>query len=266
MSEFLIDRTGIYDSRFVYGKENGWQTSNRKVVYYEIEIFSEDGGIAFINDHGYPIRKGHALVSKPGELRHSELHFRAHYLHIKSDRPETTGLLDSLPSYFEITSLGKYTDIISCLAVASWQEFDGKDLYLCSKIYELLFLLLSDAKRAVRSPESTDAMRMLDAKKFIDENFSRNIKLADIAASVNLSPIYFHGRFREFAGVTPHEYLCDVRLSEAKNHLSFSDMPPDEIARVCGFSSRSYFNAFFKEKTGMTPTAFRNAERTKYDP
>ena len=95
------------------------------------------------------------------------------------------------------------------------------------------------------------------AKDWMDEHFHENIQIEEVAAQVSLSRFYFSRRFREETGLSPHEYLLNLRLSYAKLQLSESDDSIEEIAYDCAFCSASNLIRAFKKSTGLTPYQFR---------
>lgn len=112
---------------------------------------------------------------------------------------------------------------------------------------------------------NTNLKPIVEAKKFIAENYMNDIELKDIANFVYLSPIYFHKLFSKIVGTTPHEYLINERLSQAKKMLLSTDMSIVSIATKCGFNSQSYFNYLFKKEMGMTPKHYKQSMGTPYD-
>ena len=103
-----------------------------------------------------------------------------------------------------------------------------------------------------------------NAKRFIENNYKNSINLKDIADSVNLSPIYFHNIFTNACGVSPHDYLIDCRITEAKKQLWDSDKNLDFIAQNCGFGCAQYFSRIFKKITGITPGKYRKEVQQNY--
>ena len=95
------------------------------------------------------------------------------------------------------------------------------------------------------------------AKDWMEEHFHENIQIEEVAAQVSLSRFYFSRRFREETGLSPHEYLLNLRLSYAKLQLSESDDSIEEIAYDCAFCSASNLIRAFKKSTGLTPYQFR---------
>ena len=93
--------------------------------------------------------------------------------------------------------------------------------------------------------------------EYIHRNLSRNIQITDLAALVNYSPYYFIRRFTREAGVTPYEYIKNLRIDRAKQYLRTTNMPVNEIGRLCGFSKGNNFSTAFRLATNETPTSYR---------
>ena len=95
-------------------------------------------------------------------------------------------------------------------------------------------------------------------------NFEKSISLKDIASSVHLSEVYFHGIFTESVGISPHQHLIDCRIDNAKKLLWNTDVPICEVAEKCGFGCQQYLNKVFKKETGMTPSQYRKTLQENY--
>ncbi|WP_231571530.1 helix-turn-helix domain-containing protein [Gordoniibacillus kamchatkensis] len=59
--------------------------------------------------------------------------------------------------------------------------------------------------------------------------------------------------------MTPMERLHETRLAAARRLLAEGAMPVLEVAGAVGFRSASHFAVWFREQTGMSPTAYREA-------
>lgn len=92
---------------------------------------------------------------------------------------------------------------------------------------------------------------------YIDENFSEKLTLESISASCHGSPYHMHRTFKRIKGITPVEYIQQVRVHAAKQYLIQTDKAIGDIATCVGMPSVPYFITLFKLKTGCTPTQFR---------
>ena len=103
-----------------------------------------------------------------------------------------------------------------------------------------------------------------DAKRYIEDNFDKQIKLKDIADSVHLSEIYFHNIFTESIGISPHQYLINCRIENVKKLLWNTNIPICEVAEKAGLGCQQYLNKVFKRETNMTPAAYRKLCQKNY--
>ena len=98
---------------------------------------------------------------------------------------------------------------------------------------------------------------MEDAKRYIEQNYTRQISLEEVAAQVGLSSAYFSKLFKSELGVGYAEYLTEVRLEHAKRLLLDSNGSVKEIAAQVGYLDDKYFSKLFKKQTGIKPSEFR---------
>ena len=92
---------------------------------------------------------------------------------------------------------------------------------------------------------------------YIKSHLNVNFSLADVAASVDLSPYYASRIFREDQNMTIMDYAVQLRMDEACYLLSNPNLRIDEIAAQLGYVDSSYFARVFKKKVGMSPRQYR---------
>jgi AraC family transcriptional regulator len=100
------------------------------------------------------------------------------------------------------------------------------------------------------------AKRVLD---FLQENLSRKVSIADLAALCELSPGHFIRAFSATFGQSPHQYLLQLRLSAAELMLLENSLPIPEIAYLSGFSSQSHLTTTMKRYRNTTPARIRSS-------
>jgi two-component system response regulator YesN len=95
------------------------------------------------------------------------------------------------------------------------------------------------------------------AKQYIQEHYSEQIKLEDVANKVYLSPSYFSNIFKKETGQNFTDFLVDYRMQEAKELLRNADLSVNEIADRVGYVEQRYFSKLFKKVVGIKPTEYR---------
>jgi AraC-like DNA-binding protein len=104
---------------------------------------------------------------------------------------------------------------------------------------------------------NTEAPWIGKAKALIREQHAEDLRFADVAKFVNMSPFYFSKRFKQGTGLTFTHYLSRVRIEHCKDLLLNPDLRASEIAYEVGFQSVTHFNRVFAKIVGQSPTNFR---------
>ncbi|MBQ9132663.1 MAG: helix-turn-helix transcriptional regulator, partial [Clostridia bacterium] len=99
--------------------------------------------------------------------------------------------------------------------------------------------------------------------RFIDENYSREIRLSELAELMKISPMYFSNLFKQVFHISPKQYVLQKRLNEGQRLLLESDLSIKEIAYSVGFENENYFSEFFTSKVGVSPRKFRSRQIPK---
>jgi len=99
------------------------------------------------------------------------------------------------------------------------------------------------------------------AKDIMQTRFAARLTMADVARECRLTPSYFARAFRRSTGMSPHQYLMDLRIQEAKRLLLSSSLPLADVALICGFGDQSYLTRVFTRSVGVSPGAWRKSMR-----
>lgn len=96
------------------------------------------------------------------------------------------------------------------------------------------------------------------AEHYIEQHFSENITVKQLAGLGNMSVSNFNRVFKKEKNLTPIEYLIEIRIEKSKKLLRRKEIPITEIAMRCGFSSSSHFASCFSRLLNITPSEYRN--------
>lgn len=94
-------------------------------------------------------------------------------------------------------------------------------------------------------------------KVFINENYYKDISIADIAMYVNLSKNYLGYLFKQNTDMTIIEYIHRIRIMRAKELIEMSNMKVYEIASRVGYTDQHYFSMVFKKFVGVSPSEYK---------
>ncbi len=96
----------------------------------------------------------------------------------------------------------------------------------------------------------------------LDEGYQQPCSIDDLALACGMSSGHFIRAFRQAYGVTPHQYLVQVRLNHAQRLLA-AGVSATEAAVEAGFYDQSHLTRWFKRTLGMTPGAFAARPRAR---
>ncbi len=233
-------------------------TPFRRVLDYEIEFFENDYYYTTINEKRVDFRKNRVILAKPGDVRRSKLHFSCQFIHVRFAEGELKSFFSSLPNCIAVSEPELFRDLFHEISLASVSE--NRTLELTSLFYRLAAMLETSMVNSIDLgiPQKNNDLLYI-ASSYIERNYMYGITLADIAGEVNLHPNYFHRIFKNAYGITPLQYLLQVRLAQAKYLLMNTEKRITEIASLCGFDSQSYFSYAFHRQFEISPLAFRQS-------
>jgi AraC-like DNA-binding protein len=103
--------------------------------------------------------------------------------------------------------------------------------------------------------------RLLRARDLARASFDRDVRVADLAKAAKLSRAHFLRSFAQAFGVTPHEFVIQLRIEEARRELA-KGASVTEACMAVGFSSLGSFSRLFASRVGESPRAWQRRVRT----
>ena len=99
--------------------------------------------------------------------------------------------------------------------------------------------------------------RLQRVLEYVVANSHQDIRLTDLAEIADMSRFHFARLFRMQMGMTPHRYLIEQRLKQAKALLRLDTTSVAEIAIETGFTSPGHFSRAFRRYVGVSPTEWK---------
>ncbi len=255
---FSIFRFGVYDS----GEQTEKMPPRKEsmAAYYELEFYAEDcAGGRRIDGELYQAREGYCSVAKPGQMVQMILPYKCCFLNIATQDPELCELLDHLSTYFSLWNVKEVMGLIREMTAIEATKTISYRMQLQSYVCRILALL--SQHRLKGQPVTQNVLlhqkSLLAVDRYMRQHLSESLPLEKLAQMCSLDPTYFHKLFTAAYGMTPAKKLLNYRIMEARRGLLTEDVPLQELAEQCGFSSQAYFCYKFKQVTGKTPLQYR---------
>jgi AraC family transcriptional regulator len=127
----------------------------------------------------------------------------------------------------------------------------------------LLELVASASRLQVRYRGGRGIPRWLEeARDRIHTELACRPSLSGLAQTVGVHPVTLARAFRQAFGCSVGEYVRNLRIERATLQLAQTELSLAEIALAAGFSDQSHFSNLFRQRTGFSPSRFREASRS----
>ena len=207
------------------------------------------------------------------EVKVKKTPYRRYFLTIDSAEVERMLSYTTLSSIFKNRPAGfrhcvcfpspKREEVFS-LVEHLYREYSDPGAYSGQMLRSLFEQLLIEVYRICPGNfahnESGSASRVIAIQKYIEEHFTEEIRISDLARQFFISPYYLSHTFRSQVGYSPKQYIQLNRLSYAKELLETTDLQVSQIAYKCGFGDTNNFIRAFKAWFGQAPNRYRNSE------
>ena len=209
------------------------------------------------------VSTGHMVLYKPEEIQK--------YVYYLEDNPEvfwihfTGSDVKSILAYHGI-SLDEH--VFYCGVLPDYKALFRKiiqELQLCRYGYEdyiaSLFndiLLLVDRQQHEQKKATGNVQEQIErAAAYFNENYNTKISIDDYAESLHISTNWFIHNFKQYAGMSPAQYILSLRMVNAQSLLERTTYNIKEISEIVGYENPLYFSRVFKKEIGKSPAQYR---------
>ena len=131
---------------------------------------------------------------------------------------------------------------------------------LAGATHNLMGLIYS-SQQAQPATDSQNANAVESAIARIQTDFARHLDMQLLARELGVSYSWFRHTFAAYTGLSPHQYLLELRLVRARGLLTETELSVKEIAMLTGFEDELYFSRLFRQKLNLTPSQWRSRNR-----
>lgn len=215
----------------------------------EMIITTGGEGITEINGRSYNTERGSVIVIPPKlkHLHYSESGFSDMYMQFEKNGTASDKTIYFCDKSGMIEQLGNMLFMVYLQKETNYKN-------ICNSIFNTIWCFVEKF-----SNENTIFEFVRELKNIIAMNFGNtDFLICSAAKQLGVSYDYLRHCFKTEMGITPLEYLTELRISQAKNYLE--DNRAYSITRIssmCGFSDQYYFSRCFKKHTGISPREYR---------
>ncbi|MCM1382571.1 MAG: AraC family transcriptional regulator, partial [Muribaculaceae bacterium] len=188
--------------------------------------------------------------------------FVNHWVHMDCDERDvfhqTTGL--AFNKVLRLADSAEAEDILHMMSREKLSELPSREMYM-DLLIKMLILKLGDSgagNSAAAANLHYSELRQLRAEMYSSPGQYRSVE--GIAGKVNLSPPHFQRLYKKQFGVSCYEDLLSAKTKAAQYYLKNTNMTVKEISSACGYENDVCFMRRFKQRTGLTPTEYREGK------
>ncbi|HHW00347.1 MAG TPA: response regulator [Clostridiaceae bacterium] len=244
-----LDALAALQNKFILG-------CDRVIEYNSLNLFGLRKGL-------YPaaINEDILLNLRLGNFNNVETKLKEVLSYLKSQKVTVEyayaafmGLISLLLSY--MTECGYDIQSIFGKNFSPFYEIKNKDSI--NEAYNWVVNLFKKALKNSTNNKITRTRKIAEAaKNYIDTHYpDQDLNINKVASNVYVNPSYLRAIYKKEFGITINEYIVNVRMNKAREHLKAGNLKMSEIAELTGFSDASYFSKCFKKHFGVSPSGY----------
>ncbi len=117
----------------------------------------------------------------------------------------------------------------------------------------------AQAAKVVKKYQMLDHKLIYHIGKYVVVHVDEHLTLEDISKGVFLNKSYISHVFKKVAGINFVDFMTDVKIDRAKILLMDEERKIWEVAATIGYHDAEYFSKVFKNKTGLSPSQYRES-------
>ncbi|WP_154029043.1 helix-turn-helix domain-containing protein [Olsenella uli] len=213
-------------------------------------IFSGAGGWRGLVHEGVPVRSISIEMSPEASRAFLDREYPGEFKNLRD-------------AFSSLSDDGEFPEMRNLLR-RLWPRPDSSDYdaaHYEKQVFDALRLIVNRTRalppRETRAVTAEDRERIFGISAYIDDHYTRILKVPDLARVAGMSPTKFKECFKAVTGCTLTQYIQRRRISQAEQMLHQPSLSIELISHAVGYTCVSRFSELFRRETGLLPSEYR---------
>jgi AraC-like DNA-binding protein len=235
--------------------------------HFKIHYIHKGKGIFRLGNKTYHLEKGQGFLICPNVISYYKADDREPWSYswcafdgINAEAYLKRANLTNLNPIFEYNKDDMLNKCLEeMIQATNWEK--SSDLRLQSLLYLFLATIIDEAALDSNFQETKTSKNIYINKAidFININYSRKIRVTEVAKFIGLDRKYISKLFKDKVGVTIQDYLISFRINKAKEMMKDKQLSIGDISRSVGYDNPLIFSKIFKKVNGISPSKYRDS-------
>ncbi len=271
--KFVRSETGVVIN---INKFKEWHHGKHTHGFIELAYMVSGESTQYVDGVEYSLKHGQMMIINPGQVHDFYVKNNTRIIDILIDPDYISNEQRGVQNASELLTLSAFCAfensidktlcrvtfdrrervVIESLLDMMAQEQKNKFMNYRVTIRQLTQILLTHIFRKMSGIEKNFTISP-EFLQFIRDNCGEKLTLSELSKMCFYNPSYFSRMFREHYGITLTEFIQNSRFERACGLLSDKTLSIDDIVTRSGFGSKRTMYKIFNERTGLTPSQYR---------
>lgn len=228
---------------------------------YSIGIVTEGAALCWVSGSLVRVEAGELVLVNPGEVHMGEnvagvpWGYRSFLISADAMRQAAEACHRELFPYYPASHANPAARELLLRTHHASEAGDSLEAQTCLRLGLMRLVLGSSSRKGGVQKISRQKEVVQLVEEYVQEHYRENIGLPDLAYAACMSQFHLVRVFGRATGLTPHQYVTQVRVERAKSMIQ-RGIPLLRVATECGFVDQSHMTKWFKRILGYTPGAY----------
>lgn len=259
----IISRLNLKEilSSYYQIRKGSYQSGREKNSFYEL-IYVDHGEMdVTVDDETYHMQKYDLMLYHPGQKHSLETTEDSSCSYMSIAFTMDTGIKGNLKNRVFHTRKDLYQTLTRFMKAIQEDTPLNMELAMLHLKEVLILLYQFDGEEKPAGQETTlqshyDDTMLNEILVFIHNNVYATYTVEDLCQKFSISRSSLQALFRANLGMTPKQYISELKLNEAKKLISQHEHTISQVSDLLGFTSIHYFSRRFKSYFGIAPSEY----------